>query len=168
MKKILHLTLFLAIISAVAGGALAAVNDLTEPIIEEQKMAGVNSTLAEFFPNGKFSEADIQGDVTNIQNIYLAENEGVIYKVGVAGFKGANSVVFMVAIDNNGNFAGYSVQECNDTEGLGTRVKTEEFYGPFVGASIDTKIDTLSGATVSSSAVVAGIEEVVAYHHANY
>ena len=34
MKKILHLTIFLAVVAAVAGGALAFANDLTTPIIE--------------------------------------------------------------------------------------------------------------------------------------
>lgn len=167
MKKIIHLTLFLAIISAIAGGALAAVNGVTEPIIEANKLAGVMSTLEQFFPGAEFNEAEINGDVTSIQNVYESD-KGIVYKAGVSGFDGANSIVFMLAIDNDGNFAGYSVQEFSDTEGIGSRVKTEEFYGPFVGSSIDTKVDTLSGATISSTAVVGGIEEIVAYHQANY
>lgn len=168
MKKILHLTLFLAIISALAGGLLSAVNSLTYPIIQANQLAGVMSTLEQFFPNAEFNEVEIQGEVTTIQNIYEADGEGVVYKVGVDGFDGTDSIVFMIAIDNDNNFAGYSVQECTDTEGIGSRVKTEEFYGPFIGSSIDTQIDTLSGATVSSTAVIGGIQEVVAYHQANY
>ena len=115
MKKILHLTLFLAIISALAGGLLSAVNSLTYPIIQANQLAGVMSTLEQFFPNAEFNEVEIQGEVTTIQNIYEADGEGVVYKVGVDGFDGTDSIVFMIAIDNDNNFAGYSVQECTDT-----------------------------------------------------
>ena len=34
--------------------------------------------------------------------------------------------------------------------------------------SIDSQVDTLTGATYSSKAVVVGLEEVVKYHKANY
>ena len=36
MKKILHLTLFLAIVSVLAGGALAFFNEITEPVIAKK------------------------------------------------------------------------------------------------------------------------------------
>jgi len=49
MKKIIHLTVFLAIVSALAGGILGYVNALTSPIIEEQKIAAVKSSLQAIF-----------------------------------------------------------------------------------------------------------------------
>ena len=50
MKKIIHLTLFLAIISALAGGVLGLVNQITDPIIQEKKIAAVKSSLQAIFP----------------------------------------------------------------------------------------------------------------------
>lgn len=166
MKKVLSLTLFLAIISAIAGGALAAVNSVTSPIILENALKEVKATLEEFFPNGTFNEVDVQGECEFITNIYEVENEGVVYKVSVQGFKEA--IVYLVAIDSDNNFVGYKVTQNNDTSGYGTRVNEEEFYGAFIDQSIDTQIDTLSGATVSSTAVVKGLGEVVSYHKENY
>ncbi|WP_071442383.1 FMN-binding protein [Traorella massiliensis] len=166
MKKIIHLTLFLAVISAIAGGALAAVNNLTAPIIEENALAEVRSTLEEFFPNGNFTEVEIKGEVEYITNIYEAEGEGVIYKVSVQGF--SDTITYLVAIDNDGNFSGYKVTQINDTQGYGSRVADPEFYESFIGQSIDDQVDTLSGATVSSTAVVNGLAEVVNYHNENY
>ena len=166
MKKIIHLTLFLAIISAIAGGELEAVNNLTAPIIEENALAEVKSTLEEFFPNGSFTEVDIKGEVEYITNIYEAEGEGVIYKVSVQGF--SDTITYLVAIDNDRKFSGYKVTEISDTQGYGSRVGDPEFYEPFIGQSIDTQVDTLSGATVSSTAVVNGLKEVVKYHNENY
>lgn len=166
MKKIIHLTLFLAIISAIAGGALATVNGITEPIIRENAMKEVQSTIDEFFPNGNFNEGSIKGDAEYILNVYEDSNKGVVYKSSIQGFKA--QIVFLLAIDTDGNFAGFKVTESQETQGFGTRVGEPEFYDTFVGQPIDTQVDTLSGATVSSSAVVKAIDEIVAYHQANY
>lgn len=166
MKKILHLTLFLAMISALAGGVLASVNSLTKPIIEENALKEVKATLEEFFPNGKFEEVDVESETEYITNIYEVEGKGVVYKVSTQGYKDA--LIYLVAIDNDGQFTGYKVTQNNDTQGFGTRVSEAEFYEMFIDQSIDTQVDTLSGATVSSSAVIRGLEEVVAYHKAHY
>lgn len=166
MKKILTLTLFLAVISAVAGGALAAVNSVTAPIITENALKEVKASLQEIFPNGNFEEVSVKGSCDYITNIYEAKGNGVVYKVTVQGFK--DKLIYLIAIDESNNFAGYKVTQNQDTQGFGTRVSDAEFYEPFVGQSIDNQVDTLSGATVSSSAVVKGIQEVVEYHKANY
>lgn len=162
MKKILHLTLFLAIIAAVSGGALAFVNSVTKPIIDEAAIAEVKLQLEKFFPGATFAEQEAPSDTEFITNIYDAKDKGTIYKVSVNGFK--DVLVYLVAIDNNDSFVGYSVQQNLDTQGFGSRVNDAEFYDAFIGNSIDQKIDTLAGATVSSSAIVKGIDEVVNYH----
>lgn len=50
MKKIIHLTLFLAIVSAIAGGALAFANQVTLPIITANKEATEKQSLLELYP----------------------------------------------------------------------------------------------------------------------
>lgn len=166
MKKVLQLTLFLAIISAAAGGSLAFVNSITEPIIKENALKEVKAALEEFFPNGSFEEVSVQGESEFITNIYEAKGEGVVYKVSTQGFK--DKLIYMVAIDADNRYIGYKVTQNNDTQGFGSRVSDEEFYGAFIDQSIDTEVDTLSGATVSSKAVVDGLNEVVEYHKSNY
>ena len=166
MKKIIHLTLFLAIISGIAGGALAFVNSITKPIIDANALKQVQETLEEFFPNGSFNETTIKGEQEFITNIYIAKDEGVVYNVSTQGFK--DKIIYLVAIDEDNNFVGYKVTQNNETSGYGTRVSDEEFYGKFMDQSIDTQVDTLSGATVSSKAMVNSLKEVVEYHKANY
>lgn len=166
MKKILHLTLFLAIISAVAGGALAFVNGITQPIITANALKEVQATLEEFFPNGEFEEVSVIGEPVTITNIYEVKDEGVVYKVSSQGFK--DKIIYLVAVDADNNFVGFKVTQNNDTQGFGTRVSEAEFTDQFLDQSIETEIDTLSGATVSSTAVVVGLDEVVEYHNANY
>ena len=50
MKKIIHLTLFLAIVSAIAGGALAFANQITQPIITANAEAAEKESLIQLFP----------------------------------------------------------------------------------------------------------------------
>ena len=165
MKKILHLTLFLAIISGIAGGALALVNSITKPIIDANALKEVQATLEEFFPNGTFNEVSV-GEAEFITNIYEAKDQGVVYKVSSQGFK--DKIIFLVAIDENDNFVGYKVTQNLDTQGIGDRIEKAEFTDQFMDQSVDSQVDTLSGATYSSKAVVKGLEEVVKYHKANY
>ena len=50
----------------------------------------------------------------------------------------------------------------NDTPVLGTKVGEPEFINSIVSKSVDDKLDTISGATISSSAVIKGIDAAIA------
>lgn len=165
MKKILSLALFLSVVSAIAGGMLAVVNSVTKPIIEANALAAVKATLEEFYPGADFKEIAVEGDPVYITNVYEAAGKGTVYSVSTQGFK--DTIIFMVAVDNDGTISSYKVQQNNDTSGIGTRVSEAEFSDKFIGSGLDVKFDTLSGATVSSTAVVRGLEEVVDYQKAN-
>ena len=165
MKKILSLALFLSVVSAIAGGMLAVVNSVTKPIIEANALAAVKATLEEFYPGADFKEIAVEGEPVYITNVYEAAGKGTVYSVSTQGFK--DTIIFMVAVDNDGTISSYKVQQNNDTSGIGTRVSEAEFSDKFIGSGLDVKFDTLSGATVSSTAVVRGLEEVVDYQKAN-
>ena len=51
MNKIVHLGLFLAIVSAVAGGALAFANQMTAPVIAENNERQEKESLIAMYPN---------------------------------------------------------------------------------------------------------------------
>lgn len=58
MKKILKLTVFLAIVAGLAGGALSFVNSMTDPIIQEQKIASEKENLVKIYPSAEFKAID--------------------------------------------------------------------------------------------------------------
>lgn len=165
MKKILHLTLFLGLISAIAGGVLALVNDLTAPIIKENEMASEKIHLDKLIPNGEFSIIEVTNEDLPIIKAFKDDNSGFAIKAEVQGYK--DKIVFFTVIDNDGVFKGFSVLENNDTVGIGSRVGDDEFSKQFIGESVDTQIDTLAGATISSKAVIGGIQSVVDFYNAN-
>jgi Na+-translocating ferredoxin:NAD+ oxidoreductase subunit G len=163
MKKIITLTLFLAIISALAGATLAFVNDMTSPIIEERKIAAVKATLEAIFPGAseykEISFEDASGDVTNV---YEAAGSGYAFNVSVQGYK--DVITFIVGIDESGKIVGFTINYVNDTPGLGTKVADPEFASQIIGKQVGDKVDTIAGSTVSSAAVVKGIDAAVAVY----
>jgi len=160
MKKIIHLTVFLAIISALAGGVLGFVNQITAPIIAEKKIAAVKASLQEIFPGAtEFAEITIEeNDV--VVNAYEATGVGYAFNVSIQGYK--DVIEFIIGFDLNGKIAGLKMNYVNDTPGLGTKVGEPEFINSIVNKSVDDKLDTISGATISSKAVIEGINAAIA------
>ena len=156
MKKILHLTLFLAIVSAIAGAALSYVNGMTSPIIEERKIAAVKASLQEIFPTAdEFKEIDFTDDSETIQNAYEAVGAGYAFTVKIQGY--ANPIEYLVGVDNDGVVVGFVVTALADTPGLGSKVGDAEFANSVIGKDISGSFDTIAGATISSSAVTNGL-----------
>lgn len=165
-SKIIKMALFLAIISSVAGGALAFVNSITAPIIAEKSIAAERANLEIIFPNtASFQPLEVTNDDTGlIQAAYTAVGSGIAYRVSVMGY--SNPIVFLVGISTDGEIIGFKVLELSDTVGIGTRVDSSEFDNAVLGKSTTDPIAPLSGATVSSAAVIRGINAARAHFNA--
>lgn len=163
MKKIIHLTVFLALISALAGLALGFANNLTAPVIAENELAAEKETLNVIYPDATFEI--VEKDVSKtIEKIFKAEGKGYIFKMKVSGYKDGTS--FLVALDEQGNVIKYVAISNGDTQGIGTKVTESNF-----AQSLESKDalqgeileDTITGATVSSKPVLEGIIEAAKY-----
>lgn len=161
MKKVLHLTLFLALVAAIAGGALALANSMTAPIIAENALAAEKENLELIFPGGDFEEINVTKSET-IEKIFEVKDKGTIFKLKVKGYKDGTS--FMVALDDTGKILDYVVLSNGDTSGIGTKVKDDAFKKTLVDKNAQTdKLDVISGATISSDPVIKGIQEAGKY-----
>ncbi|WP_075877248.1 FMN-binding protein [Merdibacter massiliensis] len=161
MKKILHLTLFLAIVSAIAGGALAYANQLTAPIIKANEEAAEKESLLELYPGSSvddFTEVEYDGESATIQKIYRYKEDAYVFSMAVSGY--SEGTTFLVSIDDAGQIVAYKGMSNGDTKGLGSRVlDDEQFINGLIGHDASGKLDTISGATRSSQPVVDGIHE---------
>lgn len=86
-------------------------------------------------------------------------------------------VTLSVGIKNDGTVNGYETLTINETAGLGMKAKEDEFKSNFKnkkadtftvvkdgsGKNDDSKIDAISGATITSRAVTSGVNSCVAY-----
>lgn len=169
MKKILHLTVFLALVAAIAGGALGYANSLTAPIIEENELKAEKETLVKLFPdvsNDAFGIEETNVSST-IEKIFSVKGKGYVFKMKVSGYKDGTS--FLVALNEDGTVFDYLAISNGDTQGIGTKVLDESFRNTLKGKDAtaeDILNDTISGATVSSQPILEGIREAAAYQAA--
>lgn len=164
MKKVFHLTFFLALVAAIAGGALAFANSLTAPIVAANALAAEKENLKLIFPDAAdsdFEEVKVK-DSETIEKIFKVNGQGTVFKLKVKGYKEGTS--YMVALADDGKILDYVVISNGDTQGIGTKVADESFKKSLVDKNAQTDtLDTISGATVSSKPVVDGIVEAGKY-----
>lgn len=160
MKKIIHLTVFLALVSAIAGGALAYANQLTAPIIQENNERAEKQVLLEMYPKAKvddFEIMDVTVDNPTVNKIYSYENN-YIFNMSVSGYK--DGTTFLGAIDkDNGQITAFKAISNGDTKGIGSKVTESAFVESLIGKESNGELDTISGATVTSTPVIEGIHE---------
>ena len=156
-KKVVQLTLFLAIIASISGGLLSFVNSFTAPIINENAIAAEKVTLQLIFPNTEefVPVAEFEDETGSILAIFEAKGAGYAYKVSRMGY--ANPIVMMVGISNDAKIVGLQVLELADTPGYGMKIGEAAFINSVVGKGTTDGLDLISGATVSSTAAVTAI-----------
>lgn len=170
MKK--HAWLILVLIAVAAGLALSLANLVTEEPIARQKLLASNAARAAVYPDAdNFAELTAAAD-SKIDSVYTAmrngEAIGYVLQTTVFGYGGPIEIV--LGVDNAGTITGISVGGSNfaETAGLGTRTRDPEFTSQFVGLSatpaLGGNIDAISGATISSTAVVNGATRGYRYY----
>lgn len=155
----------LGVICAICGLILSGVNALTAPLIEQNSLAAVQSNLEEIYPGGTFSDVTdnyISLDDTGlIDGIYEAEGQGYIFTCNGIGYS-SSGITFMVGFDLDGKISGYMALEQSETSGVGSRAFESEYTDTITSLTTSDEIPTLSGATLTSTAVKNGIEAAIA------
>ena len=165
VKYVLRLALTLLLITAVVAVALAAVNSVTAPKIAQLNAQKTQEAIEAVLPGGG-EEVAFTDDTGLVATAYQG-NAGYAVKVTPTGFNG--TVEMMVGIDPSGNVLGISVISQSETAGLGavsaaSTSAGEAFRGQFAGMSGSVSVtkdggavDAITGATITSRAVCAGI-----------
>ena len=156
MKKSLYLAFFLAVICAIAGAALTAFNNITEPIIKEAAIAKEKANLELIYPGAEFAEVPFEDDTGLVEAVYEAKGKGYVFKCRGMGYS-SNGFTFMIAFNNDGHVGGYVVLEHQETSGFGARLFEQEHINTIMSLSSSDAFPTLSGATLTSTGVVNGI-----------
>ena len=114
---ILRLALTLFLIAAVVAAALAGVNSVTKPVIEQLKADKTQKAIETVLPGGfdeELTAFDPQGGL--VSKVYKGAN-GYALEVKPSGFD--NTITMMVGVDNEGKVLGISVVSHTETAGLG-------------------------------------------------
>lgn len=169
-KEYIAPVVVLVAICLVVTGLLAFVNSITAPIIEENSIKAANEARAELLPAADTFTA-FDGELAVVEEgkifateCYIADNgSGMVVTVKTKSFGGL--LTEMIGLDSKGKITGVKVTAHGDTPGLGTKAHDAGYLQQYVGlteatdvtAKGDANVTHVSGATISSNAVHAGV-----------
>ena len=167
-KFVMRLALTLLIITSVVAVCLAGVNKITAPAIEKLNAENTQKAIEAVLPGGgELLDASAYTDETGLVSKVYASETGYAIEVTPGGFD--NTITMMVGVDKEGTVLGFSVVSHTETAGLGAVAAAgtpagiafrEQFVGQSGSVSVTKdggEMDAITGATITSRAICAGI-----------
>lgn len=189
-KYIIKLTVTLFLTCVVVAGLLGGVNAITADKIAAsnwQKTVEAMSAVVADPASTNFSDAMELTDAMTaaataaggtLDSVYEAQVNGqaVGYAVKVVSSGSQGNIEMMVGVDTDGTVTGVSIVKNSETAGIGSKVMANEplatgvgVLDQFVGKSaadgtlaVGVNVDAITGATVSSRGVTAGVNAALA------
>ena len=189
-KYLLTLTVTLFITCVIVAGLLGGVNAITEDKIAainwEKTVQAMKAVVADP-DNTEFSEAventaemseaaaAAGGTLDSVYEVLVGgENAGYAIKVVASGSQG--NIETMVGVDGEGTVTGVSIVDNAETAGIGSKVMANDALASGVGVldqfqgksaadgvlTVGTNVDAITGATVSTKGVTAGVNTALA------
>ena len=159
----------LSVIALVVSFLLALVNSFTAPTIEANQKAATLAAYVDVMPTvASATDLDeVTGFTTeNIAGVVKASDGSIAIKAEEKGFDGGILSV-IIGFDTNGTVTGIWVDASTQTKGIGSNVANDDFLAQFNGMdgtqniAIGQGFDAYSGATISSKALFAAINDCV-------
>lgn len=175
----LRMALLLFLIAAMVGAVLAVVHFYTEPIVKRSAEERLQEALQELMPDAGSFEIPIEypkeivlGTVhVPVKTVYRAENAGYCVHVQPQGY--SDLLELLVAIDQGGAVKDVEILSISDTPGIGLKVQSNKKFRSAVNGLTDSakivketpdskeEIQVISGATVTSSAYINGVNAAI-------
>ena len=163
-----RVALILLVICAFVAVLLAGVHLLTRDRIAAAKQAATDAAIAALFADAETELVTLPTAVADVTAVYaVTQNESAAgYAVAVApqGYKDAVSM--LVGITPDGCVCGVQVVSHSETSGIGTRVLAADYLARYTGLSgaltLGNEVDGVTGATVTSRAVLVGVNAALA------
>ena len=172
VRYVLRLALTLLLITSVVAALLAVVNAVTKPEIDRLKAEKTQKAIETVLPGGYDREITDYADETGLVSKVYAGANGYAFEVTPSGFD--NTITMMVGVDAEGKVLGISIVSHTETAGLGAVAAAstsagEAFRAQFQGRTGSVavskdggELDAITGATITSRAVCAGVNAALA------
>ena len=173
MGDIVKLALRLFIFALVASVLLAVTNEVTKGPIEQQKLASKMAALNTVLPGCEYEQIEYEGisDDSALDEIFIGKNadgsiKGYALTANPQGYGG--EIPITLGVGEGGYVTQVYVGSLQETQGLGSRVGDDAFKEQFIAIAADpdtlrNDVDTIAGATISSSAFVNAVQEMLTY-----
>jgi len=150
--------LILFLICFIAGLLLSFVYAITYEQINKRVKKELNITVKQFFPQTEITE-ELKSNEIIYYRVFDKEKNLLGY-VFICETKGYTSTIkAIVGVEPSGKIKEIKILEQNETPGIGTRITEREFLNSFIGKTKKDKIDTISGATISSQSIIKAVKE---------
>ncbi|MBU5590544.1 RnfABCDGE type electron transport complex subunit G [Clostridium sp. MSJ-4] len=183
MKENIKLGVILLIITALSGLILGLSYEGTKEAIEkngklDKKELSVIMPEAEVVKDKKI-ELSKEGSINEVLEAYKGDKKvGYLINVTSKGFHG--DIQTMVGISDAGDVTGIKIVSHSETPGVGSKVEKTDFTNKFKEKKIekgikltktpsgkDDEVEGVTGATVSSTAVVGGVNAAIEFYNNN-
>lgn len=158
MNKGLISGLVLLTLGLVCGLLLAVVNEFTEERIEQEELRLKFEAIEEFYTISEYTLDLVE--LGGGESIYVLRKadviEHLVYSLKAQGY--GDEVEMLVAVNSDLSIEGYTVTYQNESPGIGTKIVGNDFN--YSQATDLSTFDSISGATVSSTAVKTIFTEV--------
>ena len=161
-KSILMPLVTIAVAAAMLLGATIGLQTVGEAKAQSEHLRIMRTILPE---SNEFVVEPYTGEDENIRSVHKAEN-GFVIETVTAGYGG--DIRMMVGVSNEGTVTGLVVMDMEETYGLGAKALTDhKFLSQMLNTSgeaeVGTNVDAISGATVTSKAVVRSVNSAIAF-----
>lgn len=189
MKGMIKDALILFAITLIAGLMLGVVNDITkEPIARQEQKAKTEAFQNVFADAASFEEQEMEdatqaladagltgADIDELMAAKDASGALLGYVITVTDHEGyGGDIQFSMGVTTDGVLNGISLLSISETAGLGMRAgevlvpqfenkDVDRFTYTKTGSTADSEIDAISGATITTSAVVNGVNAGLVY-----
>ena len=160
MKDNLRFGFTLFIICVAAASLLSLVYAVTEPKITQQREKKEQSAIKQVLPEAEEIKEKVEKEFTYYQaKDARGEHIGYIFITQEKGY--SSDIKIAVSMDTKGEIISVEILEQKETPGIGSRITEGPFLNKFKNknALSLSDADTISGATISSSAVIKAIKE---------
>ena len=180
MNKVIKMFLNLTVFGVLSGVILAGVFSVADPLIKENKRRELEAAIFKVLPEARDYTTltrPLGGETVTIYVGYNAGEDivGIAFKADGNGYSG--NVGVMVGLDTDYlKLEGIEILDQLETPGLGDRISEPEFKKQFKGVEVKPRVEyikyvkpekanqiqAITGATISSRAVVTNINNAIA------
>lgn len=186
MKKIISSTLVLCIITLVAGLCLALVYEVTKDPIAAAEEKAAMAAYESIFTDAEFEQETLkafEAEGVTVEKITVAKSgdKTLGWALTVTSHEGyGGDITLAMGVASDGTLMGISIITQSETAGLGAKCKDTDFTDRFAGIAggevtlVKTEpahsgeVQAISGATVTSDAVIGAVNAGLEYINVNY
>lgn len=168
IRRSLRIGCILMLICGLVAGVVALVNEITYDTIEANLAAERKAAIIDIFGSETLAYEAVENCPDTVVAVYRVTDGGTAlgYCVNLnsGGFGG--DINMMVGVGEDGTIVGVTIVSLSETAGLGSRVNDAAYLAQYIGKGgslvFKTDIDGITGATISSKAVLSGVNMAMA------